>query len=640
MRRLFNTAAFLTLLLASCSPRPVTVAEPTGISSPTEITPPAHAPEIRFALIGAPEDVNVWSLFDEAGASYSNYALRSEYWPRLYHIAPQDSSFQPLAAQDMPSEVVQDGESYSATVKLRTDLKWTDGSPFTTEDVAFTVNTALAFELGYDWNAYYPPGYLLRAEAVDSSTVKYYFTQKPNVRVWQYGALQSPIVQKAYWASAVTDAANGLPTVESRAQIESARAQLATVQRDVDELSAQTAAIKLTGKEDRNLESALNRRTAELGFAKNNLDQVLAEDASLIAAAHEKIYQLDAADEPTLGAWIPGGQENGVWTNLANPDFPFGRPNFDRAVYRIYQDQSSALTAFQNGDADFVLSPNGIDGVSNDAKNHPSYSARFLVFNPLNVSLSNPAFRAALDCMMERDLLAMDVLQNKAAPLDSFVLSSQWHDVNVKDACVGMDKPARIGYAVKLLKDAGYSWGQEPNTDSAGKKMLSPDGAAFPQISLLAPPKEEDALRYATAKYMAEQAQYLGIPFSVREMSLNDIVYAVYSSRKYDMAIMGWRLSEYPAYMCEWVGAENLIQYSGSSYKSTCDALGVESDLDAARKIIQQLESGLMSELPFLPLFTETRVDVYRNLVYPPTANLLNGWSGLYGAPSYAMPSP
>lgn len=98
----------------------------------------------------------------------------------------------------MPSEVTQDGEEYSATVKLRTDLHWTDGSPFTAEDVAFTANTVLAFELGYDWSTYYSLEYLLRVEAVDSNTVKYYFKQKPNVGIWQYGVLQAPIVQKDF----------------------------------------------------------------------------------------------------------------------------------------------------------------------------------------------------------------------------------------------------------------------------------------------------------------------------------------------------------------------------------------------------------------------------------------------------------
>ena len=641
MRRLFNTALFLTLLLASCVPQPDSVAEPTSIPSPTETPPPAHAPEIRFALIGEPDAANVWALFDEAGASHANYALRSEYWPRLYHILPQDSSFQPFVAADMPSEVTQDGEEYSATVKLRTDLHWTDGSPFTAEDVAFTANTILAFELGYDWSTYYSLEYLLRVEAVDSNTVKYYFKQKPNVGIWQYGALQAPIVQKDFWELAVTDAATLLPSGELRIQIDQARSYLDTVQASVDDLTAKVTAIRITGQEDRQLESNLTRRTAELGFAQNNLNKLLEENSSALTGAHQKLYQLTDQDEPTLGAWMPGGEESGAWTNLANPDFAerFGMPGFDRAVYRIFEDEASALAAFQNGEVDFVLSPDGINSETADAKLNASYSARFLVFNPLHEQLADPAFRAALGCMIDRDMLAADILQNKAAPLDSFVLSAQWHDSTKRDVCSGMDGAARIGYAVRLLKDAGYSWAQEPDADHAGQNLLLPNGEPFPQVSLLAPSKEEDALRYAAANYIAEQAQSLDIPFVVREMSLNDMVYAVYSSQKYDMALMGWRLSEYPMYLCEWFGGQNLLLYNSNRFKSACDALGVESNLDAARKNIQQIESALTSELPFLPLFTVMRSDVYRGLSFP-RVNILNGWGGLYGAPSYAMPSP
>ena len=72
-----------------------------------------------------------------------------------------------------------------------------------------------------------------------------------------------------------------------------------------------------------------------------------------------------------------------------------------------------------------------------------------------------------------------------------------------------------------------------------------------------------------------------------------------------------------------------------------CDALRVESNLDAARQVVGQIEAALMSELPFIPLFTVAQADVYHNLAYPVSAeNILNGWSGLYGAPSYAIPAP
>jgi ABC-type transport system substrate-binding protein len=385
------------------------------------------------------------------------------------------------------------------------------------------------------------------------------------------------------------------------------------------------------------------RLQGEAIYAQNNLTKLLDDYAAQIKSAQETLYAVDAEKEPTLGVWMPAVKENDMWVNQVNPDSAewFGAPNFDRAVYRFFADEKSAVTAFQNGDVDFILSPNGVASYVADAKYNPSYSARFLVFNPLKSQLADPAFRSALSCMIDRNKLATDILKNKAVPLDSFVLSAQWHDANLKDACAGMDKSARVKHAVNLLKDAGYSWIQEPDSEKAAQNLIMSNGEAFPKVTLLAPSKEEDALRYATAKYVAEQAQYLGVPLAVLEVSLNDLSYAVYSSQKYDMALMGWRLSEYPAYLCEWFGGENPLLYNSIRFKSTCDALGVESNLDAARQAFAQSESALMSELPFIPLFTVMQADVYRNISYPvPASNILNGWGGLYGAPSYAIPVP
>jgi ABC-type transport system substrate-binding protein len=643
MRRFLRAIFFLALLLASCKPQPDSA--PISIATPTKLPSPVHASEIRFALIGNPlaSHVNVWQLFDReaSGATYADYAMRAGYWPRLYRLVPQDSSFQPYAAEGQPSEVTQDGDKYSAVIKLRTNLKWTDGSSFTAEDVVFTANTALSFELGYDWGTYYPREVLDHAESVDSSTVKFIFKQKPNVGVWQYGILQAPILQKAFWETTVKDADNLLPNTALRAQIDEARTNLKTAQSNLADLNAQVISLKVNGKQNRETESDYARMQGEVIYLQSVLDKLLEGYASQVKSAREALYAGNDEKEPTLGAWMPDVKKDAVWVNKANPDFPFGTLNFERSTYRFFEDENSALTAFQNGEVDFILSLDGIAGADPDAKYNSSYSARFLVLNPLNGYLADPAFRSALACMIDRNMLATDVLQNKAAPLDSFVLSSQWHDLNLKDACAGMDKSARVDYAVKLLKGAGYSWIQEPGSGSAGQKLLMSNGEAFPKVTLLAPSRDADALRYTASKYIAEQAQYLGVPVAVHEVSLNDVVYAVYSSQKYDMALMGWRLSEYPAYLCEWFGGKNPLLYNSTRLKSTCDTLETESNLNTARQAVSQIEAALMSELPFIPLFTVMQADVYRNLSYPvPAGNIINGWSGLYGAPSYALPAP
>ena len=644
MRRFSPLGLFLIFVLFACAPQPDSAVEPTGLSTPI-VSPPqvsAHADEIRFALIGEmpASQVNVWQLFDGSGSTYTNRALLSGYYPRLYHLAPTDSSFQPLAAEGTPSEVVQEGMGYSATVKLRADLKWTDGSPFTAEDVVFTANTILAFEFGYDWGTYYPLDYLDHAEAVDSYTVKFVFKQKPNVSVWQYGVLQAPVVQKAFWESAVQKSVEGLPDEALRTKITDTRASLDIAKSDLEDLTAQVTSLRVNGLQNRKVEGDYTRMQDEVTYLQSTLDNLLEDYSARVKSAQEALHGLDDGGEPTLGAWMPDISENSVWVNKTNPDFPFGISNFDRTAYRFFQDETAALTAFQNGDVDFILSP--LDTPPADErtlKYNPSYGARFLVINPLNLYLADPALRSALSCMIDRDVLASDVLQNKAMPLDSFVLSVQWHDSNLKDPCKGMDRSARVTYAVKLLKDAGYSWRQEPGPQNAGQNLIMSDGGTFPKVTLLAPTKDGDVLRYVAAKYVAEQAQYLGIPFAVREASLEDVVYAVYSSQKYDMAVMGWRLSEYPAYLCDWFGGENRFLYNSDRLGVVCDALETESNLEAARQAVTQVESALMSELPFIPLFTVAQADVYRNVSYP-IPNILNGWTGLYGAPSYAAPTP
>ena len=94
---------------------------------------------------------------------------------------------------------------------LQPGLVWTDGSAFTAADVAFTVNTVLQFRLGFNWREAYNPDVLDRAEPLDDFTVQFYFKTKPTIADWQYGALQGPIVNRAYWQPRIDDALNLRP---------------------------------------------------------------------------------------------------------------------------------------------------------------------------------------------------------------------------------------------------------------------------------------------------------------------------------------------------------------------------------------------------------------------------------------------
>jgi len=631
MRRIILTL-LIGLILASCAPQPASVS--TNTPNPTAL-PPAHAPEIRFGLIGEPTHINVWQLFDESGASYANYAIRFEYWPRLYHLTPPEFNFQPLAAEGFPSAVSQDGELYSATVKLRSDLKWADEKPFTAEDVAFTANTSLKYELGYDWASYYPKDFLDHVEAIDSFTVKFYFKQKPNIGVWQYGVLQAPILQKAFWESRIQESYLLLPDEILTKEIEDANIYLGNVQARVDDLTAQVNALFLEGKENKSISGDLAKRQEELNYAKNSLNKLLEERAVKIISAQQALYAVDDSDEPTLGTWVPAVEENGKWVNEANLDFPFGQPNFDRAVYSIFEDQASAVIALENDEVDVLLSPNGIEQSSSNMTS-PTRSNRFLVFNPNDLVLSEINLHQALSCLIDRNEISLYQAE--------FVQSSAWNNVNVSFPCVGLSKEQRIEKAIEFLKDAGYSWAQEPTSSQAGVGLKLPNGEDFPRITLLSTLEAVDVNRASMAKVVEQQALHLGIPMDVELTDLASLHYAVYSSEKYDLAIFGWRLSEYPSYLCEWFGSgkqfENNPLYGDNSsrLKSKCEALAVESNLEKAQENVFEIQSVLMEELPFIPLYSDITYDAFRNVQYP-FESVLGGLSGLYGAPSYALPA-
>jgi ABC-type oligopeptide transport system substrate-binding subunit len=115
--------------------------------------------------------------------------------------------------------------------------------------------------------------------------------------------------------------------------------------------------------------------------------------------------------------------------------------------------------------------------------------------------------------------------------------------------------------------------------------------------------------------------------------------YAVFSSHKYDLAILSWRVSEYPGYLCDWFKDGNPFGYHSNYLQSSCEALNSTGDLTTAQQDVFGIQSTLVHDLPFIPLYSNTTYDAYRSIRYPFT-EVQDGLSGIYGAPSLAIPAP
>jgi len=138
-----TTEPIMTPVQFSTTTVPVNTPVPSLVPTPS----PQRAPLLRIAVLGEPSTTNVWAIFDETGQDYWTVASQSDYWPRLYQLAPPSLLPQPATAREGPSPFNCDTISCTATVNLQSNLRWTDGSPFSAHDVAFTINTALQFRL-------------------------------------------------------------------------------------------------------------------------------------------------------------------------------------------------------------------------------------------------------------------------------------------------------------------------------------------------------------------------------------------------------------------------------------------------------------------------------------------------------------
>jgi ABC-type oligopeptide transport system substrate-binding subunit len=233
-------------------------------------------------------------------------------------------------------------------------------------------------------------------------------------------------------------------------------------------------------------------------------------------------------------------------------------------------------------------------------------------------------------------------LGGAAMPMDTFVLPGAgfWYNADAKNQCSGMDEVTRIQTAVSLLKSAGFTWTKEPTANEAGQGLLTPQGKVYPDVTLLAPSAEFDAQRANAAGYIEGQARALGIPLTKKLVTPEAILYAVYSSGDYDMALLGWRLSEYPSYLCAWFQPwdANPFRYNKDKPKSACDAFESAIEIKDARLASFDVQSLFEKNLPMIPLYTTITYDVYRHLNY--LFAPLGGLTNLYGAPSLAIPAP
>ena len=648
LRRFLSTLWLAAALLTAC--QPVSVPAPTAPAVPTDgftPTPIPHADVIRLALVGETNLTNVWAYYDESGAAYNNRAVQAEFWPSLFRVSPLSGAFEPYLAGTV-SSLEPDSGFLASSVTLRANLFWSDGSPLTAEDAAFTVNTALKFHLGLDWAAAYNADILDHAEALNPQTVRFYFRTQPSIEEWQYGALQGPLVQAAYWKPKLGEAEALLhPNPELDQEILDLQADRAALERELNDLLSQLAFLDPLSTAFAEINTGVYERQDEINGIDAHIETKRAEIESVFVSARQALYELSAQGEPTFGPFRPARQQGDEFENVINPFHPFTLPNFDRAVYRVYPDEESAVRALYAGEVNVVLNQGGVappregeifppraNGVEPQRIVFARSNLRALAFNLNRPALADVNLRRAIACMGDGGMLGTEVDYP-----DGLILSAAQFGIasNAAFPCEDLPLSDRLAESVRELEQAGYSWNVKPAWDGAARpgSGLKRGGVSLPGMTLLV--AQEDALRVTAADIVVRYMQALGLDVSVETADPSDVLFRVYDSKDFDMAILGWRLARVPAYLCEWFGPANPFGYGSAEINQHCGAFRSALDVDTARQEALVIEALLAQDLPLAPLYSETGYDLYAGVAYPFT-DLLDGVTGMYGAPWLAIP--
>lgn len=588
--------------------------------------------------IGIFEDLtttNIWARIGPDATVWNFYVLGGQHGGLYGAVAPT-WTWLPILADGFPTDFVEEDGEWMAMVRIRPGITWSDGTPFTADDVVFTFSVLLAqvggmrmaLALGGNWPSFCPET-LVAVEKVDDHTVKFVYLSEPGLGEWTFGALFCPIVQKAYWE----------PKFWAALQTEDpAGALLAVVPEDEPILGGY---------------DLVRWEPGAFAVVDKNPTYYAAGEALLLYEGGGAVIR-----NPRLNYYF---EAYGGATGPAAHELIEG-PYVDSIIYPIYLNQDAAVLALQKGEIAMFLNPLGLaKGFEERLKATPKvqiisnqpWGFRYLAFNMRREPLSYKAFRVAVATLIDREYLAHSIFQGVITPMYSAVPDSNpfWHNPDIVVHGQGLSRAERVAEAVRILKEAGFSWDAEPKVINPGtyneavigvlpdgreisapKGFKLPDGRYCPELELLAPSAGYDPLRATFALYIEQWCRELAIPVKAHLTGFNEIVNKVWAPDGFDFDIymLGWSLGNpaFPDYLYYfWHSSQdvpdgfNTPGYRNPEYDRLAEAFLAAKSVEEARPLVFRMQELLAEDVPYVILFDSPIKEAFRAdaIVFPYT---------------------
>ncbi len=605
----------------------------------------AGAQSVTIGLLGTSLATNVWSGYGLFATVWDKIILESQY-PSLYRALPPTWAWLPGLAAGFPSAFYEENGYWAASVKLKKGVLWSDGTPFTADDVVFTYRALLtevegrrlASLLGGRWTLFCPES-LASVEEVDEYEVKFLFSRVPSLREWAFGVLACPIVQRDYWE----------PKFQAALQTEDPAGSL---------LGLSSADEPVLG--------------GYQAMAWEPGSSVVLVRNPFYYASGERIALYDhggaLVENPSMGYSFAayGGAEGENVCELREG------PHFAELIYQVFPSAEAALSALERGEIAAILCPpeirkKSLENLRNaddiEIVTNPGLEFFYLAFNLRRKPMDEKAFRAALNVLIDRESLCQEF------PGELWPLYGPVPEVNIfwsaKDLSFPkeMSATARIEYAVELLKGAGFFWDAEPKVVDSGtgqEKIVGvlpdggevsaplgfrlPNGELCPELQLLAVAGDYNPLMAALASFIEARCRDLAIPVTVNSLSIQSFFERIWGEDgfDFDLYLFSWPIGDpgFPEYLYffwhssqDVPGGFNTPGYHNPLYDQEAEAFFWSQSPEEAREHALLLQKILEEDLPYVFLAMPLVKEAFRadQLVLP--------YKTVLGGLGYAWPA-
>lgn len=285
-----------------------------------------------------------------------------------------------------------------------------------------------------------------------------------------------------------------------------------------------------------------------------------------------------------------------------NDEYYGKKPYIDDIVIHIFPDVDAMKEAFKNQEIDLMPIDTQEWGIFQNMEDvsllhYPSQYFEFIALNLKDSLFKDAAVRQAILMSIDRSKILQDTTLGRGIVIDGPVMPFSWaYNPQMQHQSFDRDK------AVKILKDAGWSDG---DGDGILEKKTGGKKIKF-EFELLA--NTSNAARYQAASDIQNDLKKVGIAVKVVNVPWDELKTKV-MGKKYNAAIMGWKLSPNPDLRFMFSGDEIKSGYNFVSYSNPqLDELLIKaqsSNLEEDRKaFLHQAQDIISRDLPYIFLYS------------------------------------